>query len=265
MQRPNEYQLTGIVPIKNLINLEDVEKFKKILTSRTPDLESEVNVCLFHSLKAHLSLNNFYKYNISMYLRNVLDSIHARKIANSSKFIAIANEFGLNKLSRIDGYISRIHQDPITDWHCDQSFGGATHPGEFFGRATGLVSTTPVNRLFIYLTNVEYDNGAFAYIPGSHRVNQSLRRLINNGVIKYSPFYLLSDGVDLVLKHKKIMTDLTSEELDLFVENANEAIKSRKRFTLPARVGDAILFNDLGYHQGGAPVRGHRMVMRYWY
>ena len=48
-------------------------------------------------------------------------------------------------------------------------------------------------------------------------------------------------------------------------ENAKIALSGKNEFCLESPAGSMIVFNDLGYHQGTAPTRSERLVMRYWF
>ena len=118
--------------------------------------------------------------------------------------------------------------------------------------------------LSIMSTALQYWNGCFSYMPYSHNINISLRILINSGKVRYNPFYLLEDAVNLVKGdyHRELLTLCTKEELDQFINHGSNALKSDEAYVLECEAGDAVLFNDFGYHKGTAPQSNDRIVFR---
>lgn len=175
---------------------------------------------------------------------------------------------GLKKLYLIDSYLSAITSNSITKWHCDQAYGGATDPGLYFNGMREFLPTSHINRVFVYLTNTEVGNGCFSYLPGSHKVGIAIRNMINMNLIQYRPFYELKDGLDIVSKNKKMLTDnklLGEDEINYFLKHGELALSGLQNYCLDSPAGSMIVFNDLGYHQGTAPTKTERLVMRYWF
>ena len=180
----------------------------------------------------------------------------------------LRNSLGLKKLYLIDSYLSQITDNNITKWHCDQAYGGATDPGLYFNGMSELIPTSHINRVFVYLTNAEINNGCFSYLRGSHKVGIAIRNMVNMKLIDYTPFYELKDGLQIVLDHKiKLIENklLSLDQINFFIENAELALLGRQDFCLESSAGSMIVFNDLGYHQGTAPTKSERLVMRYWF
>lgn len=209
----------------------------------------------------------FYKAN-EFKIENIILGMKLLEINNSNKMNRIKKTLGLNKLYRIDSYITEISLNDITKWHCDQSYGGATDPGLYFNGNREEIPTRPVNKFFHHFTDVRSGNGAFAYLPKSHIVGIAIRKIINSGKLNYEPFMDLKDALPLVKKNHQIFLKeklLTEFDIDFFVTNAENALNERQDFSLNVDAGGMIIFNDLGYHQGTAPKISQRLVVRYFY
>tara|TARA_B100000795_G_C22710694_1_gene403408 strand:- start:201 stop:746 length:546 start_codon:yes stop_codon:yes gene_type:complete len=170
-------------------------------------------------------------------------------------------------VTRIDSYISQQSKKDMLEWHTDQAFGGATHPAEFFNNSNGVVSTNSTHKLFLHITDVKYKNGAFSYIPHSHKINLAIRELINKQIIEYKPFLLLQDAIKLIDQDhkKKFLQILKREEIENFISSAKRALENDEAFSIECEAGDAVLFNDFGYHKGTAPMLSDRIVFGYFY
>ena len=77
----------------------------------------------------------------------------------------------------------------------------------------------------------------------------------------------MQDAIKLVgIDHKdKFLQILNEEEIENFVNNANRAILNDEEFSIECKAGDAVLFNDFGYHKGTAPKLSDRIIFRYFY
>ena len=265
-----EYSKKGYVVIKNLVNPKDIKKFSEIAMRHDHKSSANAIVDYFNDYVRFLDLRLYFKYFKFINLRYLFDCyflISKSKKNDWKSLMASINYQKKNNVSRIDSYISKKSEEDILEWHTDQAFGGATHPPEFFGNASGTVPTRNVNKLFLHITDVKYKNGAFSYIPYSHKINLAIRELINTQIIKYKPFLLLQDAVNLVEnEHKnKFLNILEKNEIETFLINAKKAISDDEEFSLECKAGDAVLFNDFGYHKGTAPKLSKRIIFRYFY
>ena len=187
---------------------------------------------------------------------------------NNNKMKVIKKILNLKKCNRIDSYFSDISNDEIIQWHCDQSFGGATDPGLYFNGNKENISINGTNKFFLHLTAVEKGNGAFSYLPRSHIIGIAIRKIINSGKLKYEPFMNLTDAYSIINKNYQLFINnglLKKEEIDYFIDNAEKALNNIYDFSLNIDAGGMIIFNDLGFHQGTAPSKSQRLVVRYFY
>ena len=265
-----EYAEKGFVVIKNLVDEKDIIKFIEI--AQRHNQKSSVNkvVDYFSAYTRFLDFRLYPKLFKWIDAKYFLDCSFLISKSKQNRWKVSMQSINKEKkvfVSRIDSYISGKSNEDILEWHTDQAFGGATHPAEFFGTTSGIVPTNNINKLFLHITDVKYKNGAFSYIPFSHKVNLAIRELINKQVIKYKPFLLLQDAIKLVgIDHKdKFLQILSEEEIENFVNNANRAILNDEEFSIECKAGDAVLFNDFGYHKGTAPKLSDRIIFRYFY
>ncbi|MDC1131820.1 phytanoyl-CoA dioxygenase family protein [Gammaproteobacteria bacterium] len=265
-----EYNEKGFVVIKSLIDDSACSRFRNIARRYDSGNTTNENITYFTHPLRFFDPRVYRHYFQWLSFQFFKDSYFLSSQISQPKFQSITKELGLEnfkKLTRIDSYISYQGNEDPTEWHTDQAFGGATHPAEFFGGTSGLMPTSNINRLFIHLTPVQYLNGCFSYIPYSHKINIAIRSLINSGTVKYKPIYLLKDAIDLVnSEYRSSISNLCSyEEIEQFIEHGMKALESDQDYVLECEEGDAVLFNDFGYHKGTAPQANDRIVFRYWY
>jgi hypothetical protein len=264
-----EYKQKGFSVIKELISPHDANKLVEIAKRYGSGITNE-NITYFCNTVRFFDPRAYKHIYKPITLQLYQDSYFLTSQTHKPKFKSLIGALGFQgfrSISRIDSYVSYKSDKNIVEWHCDQAFGGATHPSEFFGGTSGIMPLNNVNRLFIHATDVEYQNGCFAYIPYSHEINIAIRKLINSGVVTYKPIFLLQDAVNLVKEeyYNELMKFCSKKSIEGFIQNAEEAMVSDENFILKCKAGDAILFNDLGYHKGTAPQKSDRVVFRYNY
>jgi len=265
-----DYSKKGFVVIKELVNTEEVKRYTEIAQRYDAQDSTNSNISYFYDYIRFFDPRvypSFFKWINLKYIFDCYFLISRSKKKNWKSFISSFGIKNFNTTSRIDSYISRKNNESITEWHTDQAFGGATHPAEFFGGTKGFVPIKNINKLFLHITDVKYKNGSFSYLPFSHKINLAIRELINKGIIKYKPFLLLQDAIKLVdTEHKdKFLQILEKEELEFFIDKGKKALENDEEFIIECNAGDAVLFNDFGYHKGTAPEKSDRIIFRYFY
>ncbi len=146
----------------------------------------------------------------------------------------------------------------ITAWHTDANSEGLHE--DFF-----------TLKFFIYLNDITVDNGAFAYLRGSHRLVTNLRRGINQQMIPYvrtaSPRDLLNaceiTEVRMYLKEEFSETEI--EWLSSELSELKDDQPGDSTYDLAGPAGTLLVFDDRGVHRGGIPTDGHRSILRYCY
>jgi hypothetical protein len=265
-----EYAEKGFVVLKGIASTKEIQRYIDIAKRHDHKSSANAIVDYFYDYIRFFDLRLYTKFLKFIDLRYFADCVYLisrSKNQNWKKNISTLNLNDSNAVSRIDSYISKKSNEDILEWHTDQAFGGATHPPEFFGNANGVVPTNNINKLFLHVTDVKYGNGAFSYIPYSHKINITIRNLINKQIIKYKPFLLLQDAIKLVdIEYKEQFLEiLEKHEIETFVNSGKKAIENDQEFSIECKAGDAVLFNDFGYHKGTAPKLSDRIIFRYWY
>jgi hypothetical protein len=131
--------------------------------------------------------------------------------------------------------------EPITGWHADQ----------FERRGRCL-------KFMIYLDGTGPDNGAFSYVPGSHRVidtivsHASQANLDNRAVHTYEEIQTIAGGAG------GGVTRLL-EEVSAHVRSSDD---SDNFYSISAPAGSVVVFDANGIHRGGVVDQGHRFVIR---
>ena len=125
-------------------------------------------------------------------------------------------------------------------------------------------------KFFIYLTDVQSENGALAIIPFSNQIVKTVTALILENKISLTPFWNLSDLRKLVEKKNNknlIYEKLGQEKVDTFIKQT-EFINNKKNtteFDIEMKKGSMIIFDELCVHRGSAPKNSDRLVIRYLY
>ena len=78
-------------------------------------------------------------------------------------------------------------------------------------------------KIFIYLTDVEPDDGCMSYIPGSHKIGYAIRSAIYKKHIKYQPYWSIRDFKQIVIDNKEYFTNYfnNSEIINNFLKEAD--------------------------------------------
>jgi hypothetical protein len=263
-----EYFELGYSKVSGILTDHDASSLHRDLFINITESNRDFNdvVCFPASLRQVLDpriwrsqgfINNTFKSTLRM-----------MGLQRSARLKGMKKELSLPNCRRIDAYFTKSSPDDIIHWHCDQSFGGAPYPSDYFNGRSANISINPVGKLIIYLTDVDFKNGALSYIPGSQKISVAIRKLISRGFVKYSPFHDLKDALLFVNQHEEALVQFNlvdSRSLALFKENAVRALGGVAEFSLPLRRGDGVIFNDLGYHMASAAKLDDRLVIRLFF
>lgn len=166
------------------------------------------------------------------------------------------------RLSHIMSIESPVLDEPITCWHADANTVPPNVP-------------LPPNRFtlkfFIYLNDIDSTNGAFAYIPQSHRLVVAIRECIYNRAI---PFHETSEVDELRAACSSpqvlnaVLKMIPQQDIDDFL-SATETLIGETEAThehdLIGPAGTLLIFDDRGLHRGGIPKSSSRSILRYNY
>jgi len=181
-----------------------------------------------------------------------------KKIAQDLQLEKITEKIFNHKveLNMIDSYYSKRSDKNILDWHNDINY---RH-----------IDATSI-KFFIYMTDVESENGSLAYVPYSHHVVRAVTSLMLEKKIEHTHYWKLEDLRALVLKSpvKNLIIDkIGAERLSIFLNNSKfieQNTKDTFKFDFEMNKGSAVIFDELGVHRGSKVSKHGRLVLRYFY
>lgn len=256
--------LNGVIYKRKTIDLSTVQKFKKILIKN--QAIGKDNLSGFFPATYKSIIKNLFNLNFSKAYYGYLFVNFSKK----NNFKKLADQyFGFkSKLIKIDSYISEVSNEKIIDWHTDQA-----HSGKMKVKKENLINPKQgILKFFLFLTDVEKDDGDLAYIPQSHKILFELKNLIFKGQVEYQPHWSVKQVYKMISSNKirKIIIDegnLSESELDDFLNNISFIVKSddTKKFDKYCDAGDLMIFDEHGIHRASAPITNTRFVMRFLY
>ncbi len=249
----------GLVKIEKFIDQNQVVDIKKIVLDvnknfHHPDTYFSTNV---KSLCVKLLKFQFKKF---------FNSLKLIDLSKEKNFSLISQKFyeKKEKLHMIDGYVARKSEKNIIDWHCDAPYKNEINFSNMHDNRS--------LKFFIYLTDVEKDNGCLAYIPKSHKIVYKVKKMIYEKKIKQGRFQYLKECRNFILKpenYNTIKDELgKNNEIDQFLNQTkfiSEDKEDTSEFDYSLKAGDALIFDENGFHRGGKPKISDRVVLRYHY
>ena len=160
--------------------------------------------------------------------------------------------------------MSKISKAPVIDWHVDQAYSGRIDIKNYVHPDHALI------KFFIYLTDVDTDNGCLGYIPSSNKICYFLKKGIWNRDIIYSPYWKLNDLRNKIIKkdtYKYLINNMSKNSIDRFIEETSFIVTDgdTKKFDHKLKKGSLIIFDESGVHRGSSPLKNDRVVCRYHY
>lgn len=248
----------GSVKIENILQEEELIQIKKIILGINQSFHNKETIFAtnFKSLLIKLLKLDFKKFSESLELIN---------LSRKKKFDQISKKFFKRKenIHMIDGYVSKKSNINIIDWHCDKPY--------YEEKVSSNRHDKRSLKFFIYLTDVDTDNGCLAYIPKSHKIVYLVKKMIFEKKIEQYPFKHLKECRDFISKPEnlnKILNESENkDEIYEFLEDTKfcEKNKDTNLFDYKMKAGDAIIFDENGFHRGSKPTKTDRAVLRYHY
>ncbi len=248
----------GIYVFENFLNEDENNLLKKnILENSYSKYDNHENTYISNFSGF---IKNFYKINL------IRKSIAFSRIANKYNFKNITSKILNSKveLRIIDAYVSKISKKPVLDWHVDQAYSGKIDIKNFVHPDFASI------KFFIYLTDVDVDNGCLGYIPTSNRICYYLKKGIWDKEINYSPYWKLIDLRNKVMEestYRYLTTNLNNKLVDKFIEDTSFILTAgdTKRFDFKLTKGSLIIFDESGAHRGSSPSKNDRVICRFHY
>lgn len=194
----------------------------------------------------------------SIYPTSLLARGRLREIADISRVLSVPL---LNQVRRkvigpsayvtdVVGIDSVPEHKVVTQWHVDGTYDCIANPGN--ARI----------KLFFYLNDVTSRNGAFSYVPGSHKILDTLHREMHDRVI---PALAIRD-LSTLREYCSINTPKLPSDQQSLVDTIFESIDSDTApcgpYSLEGPAGTLIIFDERGMHRGGDIAEGHRSILR---
>ena len=250
----------GVVLKKNWLDKKTINRMKNVLDSSMATCKG--NLRGIYSTKPKQFLRDlvsldFVKFYNSLYLLKINKKLNLKKIAQEILNADV-------DLMRIDGYISEVSEESIIPWHQDQAFSGKHNVKKenYLHPSKGLI------KFNFFLTDADFSNGGFAYIPKSHRVTIAHKTALFDNIIDYEPFWSLPDFRKIVIKHRELLkNNIGNEYLDFFLEQTQflSTCSDTDVFDISAESGSAIIFDEHGFHRASAPTLNNRYLIRFIY
>jgi hypothetical protein len=183
----------------------------------------------------------------------------ARKLGEDARIRRLTAVFGQPALTHLCRrtlgplwFVDRVALDrsepssePITDWHADQ----------FEARGECI-------KFMLYLTDTDAGNGAFSYVPGSHRL---IRELVRRHPSDNRELHLIEDiraKAEAVMAAAPKAAPKVRALMDDMVGHIASARASDDHYSVAAPAGSIVAFNANGIHRGGVARERHRLVAR---
>lgn len=257
----NQIKDKGFILIKNYLNIEETQSIKENITPLYNNKIGKNNGVIFYNGKRIL-INHIKNMKVNLFTKSLslIYSKHNNEFKKVSKKI-LAKSY----LRRIDSYISPIDTNPVINWHNDTSYSGSAnvtkgyHHPDFFKL-----------RFFLYLTDVEFKNGALAYLPYSHKVTSFVTQLIYEKIIDYQPHSTFNEILE-ILESRNIVKLFNSKNNPLILEEFKKNVEKimsnndTKDFDNEAKAGSLVIFDDRGFHRGSSCEKTKRHVVRFIY
>ena len=138
----------------------------------------------------------------------------------------------------------------VTQWHVDGGLSCISKPGD--ARI----------KLFIYLNDVTSKNGAFSYVPGSHKILDILHRAMHDRAIPPLAIRDLSSLRDYCASNAPGLLEDQQALADRMFGSIDSDTAACGPYSLEGPAGTLIIFDERGMHRGGDISEGYRSILR---
>ena len=267
-----EIKNKGVVSINNFLNKQELEKILHIVKKPIKGSSQSYFPTNFKQYLTKLLKLDFKKINDSLYLKKIANKLNLKKISEIS--------FGAKaELQMIDCYHNKQSNEHILSWHNDIGITDNLNPDslkKFYNAANATFTKNTSSgargiKFFIYLTDVESDNGSLGVIPYSAEIVKNICKLILNKKINPISFWSLKNLRNLVAQksvQSLLSENIQKEKIQKFLQDTkfieNETPDTSK-FDLNLKKGGVVIFDELSVHRGSAPRKTERIVLRFIY
>lgn len=254
----NKLKNDGFIRVSNFFDVEDRKKVFQIVNKYKPQKGSGRSLFAKNNKEVYLKLLklNLNSYKENSYLLSLIKNLKLSEISDSF--------FGkTSKISMVDGYYNSVEKNmdkEIIPWHTDQAHGGKLNvdKNEFCNPDNFTL------KFFIYLTDVNEQNGVLSCIPGSHKITYLIRKGIYNKDLKYKPYWSAKQIYEFITSKDNLFYLEKHPEYENFKKKLKIIIndKDNNLYDYSARAGDALIFNECVIHRGAKLSDRNRMVLR---
>lgn len=266
----NQVKDKGFLSINNFLDSQNLSVLDKILNHKNPKGQDS-------------AFPVFYKQYLVKFLKadfeKIKKSFILKRIAKKLKLKSIAEKIFDSKveLHQIDSYYSEKSDKEILTWHNDIGLKGEKFQKWYYNESEATIKNKKNKvssrgiKFFIYLTDVQSDNGCLGVIPYSNKIVKELTSLILEKKIDLKPYWNLKDLRNLVAdkKNRQLISQKLGEDLvDDFLKNSSFAETGNGnsfKYDLEMKKGSTVIFDELCVHRGSAPKLNSRIVLRYFY
>jgi len=261
----------GVISIKDFLKKNDFDLINGHLLNLTKKSKKVYFPTTIKQYFIKLLKCDFKKIMTSKILMQTARDLKLKEIANS----VFGQEANLDML---DCYLSKRSNNQILRWHNDLGFNPDSNSiKNYYEEAFATIDQKKNNssargiKFFIYMTDIERNNGALGVIPYSHKIVLALTQLILEKKVKLESYWKLEDLRNFILKKevKNFLLDIVEErELESFLEYSKFIIGSNKDtfdFDCEMKKNSVVIFDELCVHRGSAPCKNDRLVLRYLY
>ena len=266
----NKIKNNGFISINNFLEKKNLNLAEEALNQKSIKGKDSNYPVFTKQYLIKLLKMDFKILKNSFILKNIAKNLKLKDIAE--KVFDCEAE-----LHMIDSYYSEKSNENIITWHNDIGLRKDSLVENFYNESKATL-TNQKNKVsargikfFIYMTDVQSDNGALAVIPFSNRIVRTLTNFILEKKIELKPYWNLKSLRDLIVEEKNkslITSKLGSDLVNTFLNNTNfinEKNKDSHSFDLEMKKGSAVIFDELCVHRGSAPKKNSRTVLRFLY
>ena len=250
----------GAFVSKQFLTELEIDNIKQLLRNFKKKKEDSTRFFPINATSLFIKLLklDFHSFKQGLFFNKLADKLELQKISSN----ILGQE---SKLIAIDAYHSKKSSQNVIDWHCDFAYSGNPNPKKILDYKNKSI------KFFIYLTDTQYKNGSLAYIPYSHILQRTFSKFLLDKKIKYKPFWKLKDFRDQIVADplkSMIKKEVGEKVYEYFISETDFINKDNgdiNKYDHDLKSGDALIFDELGFHRGSAPTQNDRLVIRFFY
>jgi len=259
--------------IINSINQKGYAKLDNFFDEKDVSL---INLKLDNILKKKYTKGSYYYPTSIMSLLTTFAKFNVKKFVQGIFLMNLAKKYKLKKISdeyfgkktellTIDSYFSPRSNEMIVDWHSDVPVDIQEYPDKYTNWDRSL-------KFFIYVSDVDTNNGCLAFLPNSNLICKKVVDLILKKKVKVGRITELSKLRYEIINNQNLKNllegdpKLGKEIIQKFLNDTQFITKGdTSQFDLPMKRGGVIIFDEFGFHRGGPPTKTDRVVLRFFF